>query len=75
MNHMIEHFVAEDSEDREVVHHEQVRLQASALPQTTNDVEFTRYEIRAILEKFDYRKATGEDTVSVPLSRRSTKSS
>ena len=30
INHMIEHFVPEDSEDGEVEHHKQVRLQASA---------------------------------------------
>jgi len=61
---MIEHFVPEYSEDREVAHHKQVRLQASAPLQTINDVEFTRHEVQAILEKFDHRKAPGEDALS-----------
>ena len=61
---MIEHFVPEDSEDREVAHQKQVRLQASAPLQATNDVEFTRHKVQAILEKFDPRKTPGEEALS-----------
>jgi len=61
---MIEHFVPEYTEDREVAHHKQVTLQASAPLQKTNDVEFTRHEVQAILEQFDHRKAPGEDALS-----------
>jgi len=64
ISQMIEYFVAEDSEDREVAHHKQVWVQASAPLQTTNDVGFTRHEVQAILKKFDPRKAPGEDTLS-----------
>ena len=64
INRMIQHLVPEDSEDRKVAHHKQVRLQTSARLQTTNDVEFARYEVQAILEKFDPRKAPGEDALS-----------
>jgi len=64
INQIIEHFFPEDSEDREVAHNKQVRFQASAPLQTTNDVEFTRHEVEAIKEKFDPRKATGEDALS-----------
>ena len=61
INHIIEHFVPED---RELVHQKQVRLQTSAPLQTSNDLEFTRHEVQAILKKFDPRKAPGEDTLS-----------
>ena len=83
VNQMIEYFVPEDSEDGEEAHHKRVRQQASASLQTTNDVEFTRHEVQAILEKFDppqnaWRRrpvhcctCTG---ASPPLSRRSTTS-
>jgi len=85
INQMIEHFVPEDSEDGEVAHHKQVRLQASVPLQKTNDVEFTRHEVQAILEKFDPVKRQEKTPCPVriscmysgptpPLSRRSTKS-
>jgi hypothetical protein len=64
INQMIEHFVPEDSEYREVAHHKQVRLQASTSLQTTNDVEFTRHEVQAILQTFDPHKAPGEYALS-----------
>jgi len=85
INQIIEHFVPEDSEDGEEAHHKHVRQQASAPLQTTDDVEFTRHEVQATLEKFDPRKTPGEDACPVrcscmytgaspPLSRRSTTS-
>jgi len=64
INQMIEYFVPEDSENGEEAHHKHVRQQASAPLQTTNDVEFTRHEVQAILEKFDPRKTPGEDGLS-----------
>ena len=36
----------------------------SAPLRTTNDEEFTRHEVQAALEKFDPRKAPGEDALS-----------
>jgi len=53
INQMIERFVPEDSDDGEDAHHKHVRQQASTPLQTNNDVEFTRHEVQAILEKFD----------------------
>ena len=50
INQMMEHFVPKYREDRELAHHKQFRLQASAPLQTTNDVEFTRHEVHVILE-------------------------
>ena len=64
INQMTEHFVPEDSEDGQEAHHKHVRHQASAPLQTTNDVEFTRHKVQAILEKFDPHKVPGEDTMS-----------
>ena len=64
INQMIECFVPEDSEDGEEAHHKHVRQQASAPLQTTNDVEFTRHEVQAILERFDFRKTPGGDALS-----------
>ena len=46
INQMIEHFVPEDSEDAEEVHHKRVTQQESGRLQTTNDVEFTRHGYR-----------------------------
>ena len=86
INQMIEHFVPEDSEDGDEAQHKHVRHQASAPLQMTNDVEFTRQEVKAALEKFEPRKgAPGEEPsparysymfsrASPPLSRRSTTS-
>jgi hypothetical protein len=58
----IQHFLPEDSEDGDEARHKQVRHQALAPLQTTNDVEFTR-QVQATLEKFDSRKAP-EDALS-----------
>ena len=61
---MIEHFVPEDNEDGDDAHHKRVRHQVSASLRTTNDEEFTRHKVQAALEKFDPRKAPGEDALS-----------
>jgi hypothetical protein len=64
INQMIEHFVPEDCEEGENVHHKQVRLQVAAPLKTTNDVNFTRHEIQAILEVIDPKKTPGEYALS-----------
>jgi hypothetical protein len=61
---MIEHFAPEDSEDGDEAHHKRVRHQALAPLHTSNDEEFTRQEVQAVLEKFDPRKAPGEDALT-----------
>ena len=45
-------------------HHKRVRQQVASPLRTTNDEEFTRHEVQAALDKFDPRKAPGEDALS-----------
>jgi hypothetical protein len=61
---MIDHFVPEDCEDGEEVHHIHVRRQAEAPVHTPNDVEFTKQEVQSALEGFDICKAPGEDALT-----------
>ena len=52
------HFVPEDSDG---VPHKRANQQVMEPLHTTNDDAFTRLEIQAVLERFDARKAPGED--------------
>jgi hypothetical protein len=61
INEMMDHFVPEDSEDRQEVHHKRTTQHVMELSHATNDDASTRQEIQAVLEGFDPCKAPGED--------------
>jgi hypothetical protein len=58
---MMEHFIPEDCESNDSVHHKPIRQLATEPLDTPDDDEFTKEEILAVLAKFDPMKASGED--------------
>jgi hypothetical protein len=50
MEHMIEHFIHEDSENSDSAHHKHIRHEIEEPLHTPDDVEFTKEEILAVLE-------------------------
>ena len=62
MKHMMEHFIPEDTERSDSAHHTYNRYLRAEPLHTLDDVEFTREEILAVLEKFDPSITTGEDS-------------
>jgi hypothetical protein len=58
------HFIPEDNESTDGVHHKGIRQQIMKLLNTIDDEEFTKQEILAVLEKFDPSKVPGEDGLS-----------
>jgi len=63
INQVMDHFIPEDSEYSDRVHHKSSRQQVTETLHTTDDDAFTKQEIQAVLEKFDPRKAPGEDAL------------
>ena len=61
MKHMMGHFIPEDTERSDSAHHTYTRHLTAELIDALDDVEFTREEILAVLEKFDPSKAPGEE--------------
>jgi hypothetical protein len=61
-NQMMGHFIPEDSESADGIHHKGIRQQTME-PLNTIDDEFTKQEILAVLEKFDPSKAPGRMVV------------
>ena len=64
INQLMDHFVPEDSEYSDGVHHKRARQQVMELLHTADDNAFTKQEIQAVLEKFDPHKAPGEDALN-----------
>ena len=61
MKHMMEHFIPEDIDRSDSAHYTYIRHLKAEPIDTLDDVEFTREEIWAVLEKFDPTTAPGED--------------
>jgi hypothetical protein len=61
MENMMEYFIPEDSENSDSAQHKHIRHEIEEPLNTPDDVEFTKEEILAVLEKFDPGKAPGED--------------
>jgi ribonuclease HI len=64
VNQLMDNFIPEDSEYNDRVHHKRARQQVTEPMHTPDDDTFTKQEIQAVLEKFDPRKATGEDALN-----------
>jgi hypothetical protein len=56
---MIEHFIPEESENSDSAHHKHIRHEIEEQLDTPDDVEFTKEEILAVLERFNPVKAPG----------------
>ena len=60
---MMDYFIPEDTETSDGAYHRQAR-QTMTEPIQTKDTPFTKQEVQAALEKFDPRKAPGEDAIN-----------
>jgi hypothetical protein len=67
INQPMDHFVSEDSENSDRVHHKRASQQVMEPLHTTDDDAFTKQEIQAVLENFDPRKAPVEDALNSEL--------
>jgi hypothetical protein len=59
INKLMDHFVPEDNESSDEVHHKRARQQMTEPLHTTDDIAFTKQKIQAALEKFDPCKPPG----------------
>jgi hypothetical protein len=60
----MDHFVPEDSVNSNGVHHKRIRQQGCRVCTQTDDDEFKKQEILAVLKKFNPSKAPGEDALN-----------
>jgi hypothetical protein len=61
MEHMMEYFIPNDSESSDSAHHTHIRHEIEEPLDTPDDVEFTKEEILAVIEKYEPGKAPGID--------------
>ena len=64
LNQLMDYFIPEDLASSDETHCQRARQLTTEPLNTPDDIPFTKHEIRAVLEKFDPRKAPGEDAVS-----------
>jgi hypothetical protein len=60
----MDHFIPEDSENSDTLHHKRARQQVTEPLHTSDDDAFMKQEIQAVLEKFDPHKPPGEDAMN-----------
>ena len=71
LSFMLEHFTPEDNELEDNTHHKQVRAIITQPQNTPDNSEFTRQEIRRVIEGLDNTKAPGEDGITAEIYRHS----
>jgi hypothetical protein len=64
LNQLMDYFIPEDSASSDETHCQRARQLTTEPLNTTDDIPFTKHEIQAALEKFDPRKAPGEDAIN-----------
>ena len=64
LDQLMDYFIREDSASSDGAHHKRVRQLMTESMHTTDDIPFTQQEVQAALEKFDSRKAPGEDALT-----------
>lgn len=64
LNQLMDYFTPDDSAADDEDHHKRARQQMTKPMNTTDDIPFTKQEVRAALEKFDPQKAPGEDAIN-----------
>jgi hypothetical protein len=64
---MLEYFTPKDNEQEDNNHHKQIRDMTARPPNIPDDQEFTREEIRKVIEGMNYKKAPGEDGIMAEI--------
>jgi hypothetical protein len=64
---MLLYFTPEDNEQEDNSHHKQIRDVTARPPNTPDDREFTREEIRKVIEGMNNKKAPGEDGITAEI--------
>jgi hypothetical protein len=64
INQMMDHFIPADTKSNDGAHHRQARQKMTEPIQTNDDIPFTKQEVQAAFERFDPRKAPGEDALN-----------
>jgi hypothetical protein len=64
---MLEHYTPEDNELEDNNYHKQVTAITTRPTNTPDDNEFTREEIRRVIEGMDNQKAPGEDGITAEI--------
>jgi retron-type reverse transcriptase len=64
---MLEYFTPKDNEQEDNNHHKQIRDMTARPPNTPDDREFTREEIRRVIEGMNNKKAPGEDGITAEI--------
>ena len=64
LNQLMNHFIPEDSENNDTVHHKRTRQQVTEPLHTSDDDAFMKQEIQAVLEKFEPHKAPSKDALN-----------
>jgi hypothetical protein len=67
LRHMLEYFTPEDNEQEDNNHHRHIRDLTARPPTTPDDREFTRDEIRSVIEGMNNKKAPGEDGITAEI--------
>ena len=67
LRHMLEYFTPEYNELEDNNHHKQVRDTTARPPNTPDDREFTREEIRKAIEGMNNKKAPGKDGITAEI--------
>jgi hypothetical protein len=67
LTYMLEHFTPEDNEQEDNNYHKQIRDMTARPPNTQDDREFTREEIRKVIEGMNKKKALGEDGITAEI--------
>ena len=70
LRHMLNTSLRNELEDNN--HHKQVTDTAARLPNTSDDREFTKEEIRKVIEGRNNKKAPGEDGITAEIYKLST---
>jgi len=64
LHQLMDYFIPEDSESSDGAHHKRPRQLMAEPMHTKDDIPFMQQEVQAALEKFDSRKALGEDALT-----------
>jgi hypothetical protein len=67
LRYMLEYFTPEDNEQEDNNHHKQIRDMTARQPNTPDDREFPREEIRKVIEGMNNNKVPGEDGITAEI--------
>lgn len=64
LNFAMDHFSPTDDEQTDSAYHRNIRQKTTVTPDTRNDIPFTSYEIKNIIDNMNWKKAPGEDGIT-----------